>query len=104
MPLKYRDLMGTLWNITERGLLNMYFTFMLMGGLKEWKITCYAILFLSSCSVIGIILFIPESPKWLYAKERYIELRNVLLDLAKKNGTTVSEHSEIIRLADFEEI
>ena len=39
--------------------------------------------------VIGIILVaicLPESPKWLYGKGKYDEVKEVLLYVAKMNG------------------
>lgn len=48
--------------------------------------TMYMGLILVTLSFIFVWSFIPESPKWLYAKERYADLRAVLIYLAKLNG------------------
>lgn len=89
MPRKNVAWMATIWNITEQPLINIYYTLVVLYISKDWKFTCWVVSFLVTASFVGILMFIPESPKWLYAKERYPELQKVLLDLAKNNKVKV---------------
>lgn len=40
-------------------------------------------------SVCLILMYVPESPKWLYEKGRFIEAKEALMYLARKNGVDV---------------
>lgn len=62
-------------------------------GLVEWVIG-YSIL----------LFWLPESPKWLYDKKRYVECQKVLLYMNKVNKGSDDETStpEINRLSSFE--
>ena len=40
-------------------------------------------------SVCLIIMYVPESPKWLYEKGRFIEAKEALIYLARNNGVDV---------------
>ena len=37
-----------------------------------------------------IIKYVPESPKWLYEKGRYIEAKDALVTIARSNGVNVT--------------
>ena len=53
---------------------------------KNWLVTAAIGLFLVSVSFIFVWAFIPESPKWLYVKKRFSDLRAVMIYMAKTNG------------------
>lgn len=40
-------------------------------------------------SFLGVLILIPESPKWLYSKQRFSECQGVLRYTAKFNGVKI---------------
>ena len=60
---------------------------------KEWK---YWYIFAIIISVICLpfVYYIPESPKYLYEKGRFYELRSVIKRIAKTNGVKMDENYE----------
>ena len=85
---------------SKRGLSgslnNMYYVFgyMVASGLAflwpDWREFTLAIGILSGISIFTAPFF-PESPQFLYARNRYDAGRSVLAKLAKKTDTTISE-------------
>ena len=76
-PKRYADMMGTWWNIAEAFvyiLLTIYFAYIS----KNWFWTIAFGTFLSAVTLVTIFLFVPESPKWLFDKKRYVECQDVL--------------------------
>lgn len=102
VPRKNVELLATIWIVTESPMINIYYTLILMYLNRDWKLTCWVIVFLCVASFTGIVCFIPESPKWLYSKERYAALQDVLLTLAKRNGVVVEEFFDIVSLKEFQ--
>ena len=64
-----------------------YFFF---GG-KNWKIPLMPPLVFSVLAFVSS-LFIPESPRYLYAKKDWIQLRKVIKAIAKFNGTKMNQY------------
>jgi len=88
-----------MWNSSENGLTNIYLTTYYWFINKNWLATAYTGLILCFISFSFTWAFIPESPKWLYAKERYADLRAVLIYMAKLNGVKLDPHkSQVYKL------
>ena len=95
-PNKFRATLGTAWNTSELSLTNIYITTYFWFISKNWKGTAYIGEFLVSISFIMIWAFIPESPKWLYVKKRYSDLRAVMIYMARTNGVKLDESTSKI--------
>ena len=88
-----------MWNSSENGLTNIYLTTYFWFINPNWMATMYMGLILVSISFFLVWSFIPESPKWLYAKKRYADLRAVLIYMAKLNGVELNpEKAHIYKL------
>ena len=83
-PKKYHSLLGSIWNISE-GLIYIYLTLYFEYISKDWRWPQFVGL-IQAAICFAIICFIPESPKWLYEKERYQECYTVLETMAKVNS------------------
>lgn len=70
--------------------ITTYFWFLVPVS-RTWIATPAVGLFLVTISFIMVFSFVPESPKWLYVKERYSDLRAVLIYMARTNGLTLDE-------------
>lgn len=65
-PSRYRDSIGSTWLIME-AFINIWTILYYLYINKDWR---FAILFgalLALISFINILIFVPESPKWLYS-------------------------------------
>lgn len=89
-PKLYQPTLGTMWNTSENGLTNIYITTYFWFISKNWMATAYMGLILCFTSFTLVWAFIPESPKWLYSKERYSDLRAVLIYMARLNGVELN--------------
>lgn len=77
--------MGTFWNVVESTtyiFLTLYFRFVS----RKWQPTAIYGALQGSVTVLGLLLFLPESPKWLYGKKRYKECYEVMKKMAKTNN------------------
>lgn len=84
-PEKYQSVIGTVWNVME-GLIVILMVIYFVYISKNWYwIILYATISNFVFQVIGIWL-LPESPKWLYDKKRYVECVKVLKGMATFNG------------------
>ena len=92
-PVKFRAALGTFWNTSELSITNIYLTTYYWYIHPNWIPTAYVAMFLVTISGIMMWFLIPESPKWLYFKERYSDLRAVLIYMAKGNGVKL-DHLE----------
>jgi len=97
-PSKFRATLGTLWNTSELSMTNIYITTYFWFINKNWIGTAYIAEFLVTISFLFTWAFIPESPKWLYVKERYSDLRAVLIYMARTNGKKVDDDAQIHKL------
>jgi len=97
-PTRFRATLGTLWNTSELSLTNIYITTYFLFISKNWIGTAWIGEFLVTISFLCTWAFIPESPKWLYVKERYSDLRAVLIYMARVNGKVVYEDAKIHKL------
>jgi hypothetical protein len=76
-PEKFHGMIGTVWDISESVvyiILTLYYRYVN----KDWH---YIIIFASIeqlISILLIIIYIPESPKWLYDQKRYTECYNAI--------------------------
>jgi MFS family permease len=88
-PTKFRAALGTAWNTSELSLTNIYITTYFWFISSNWKGTAYIGEFLVCISFIMIWAFVPESPKWLFVKKRYSDLRAVMIYMARTNGVNL---------------
>lgn len=49
----------------------------------------YYAVFQNIASIVLIMMYVPESPKWLYEKRRFGEAKSALMYVARKNGIDV---------------
>jgi MFS family permease len=90
-PNRFRAALGTAWNTSELSMTNIYITTYFWFISKNWIGTAIVGEFLVTISFVLIWAFIPESPKWLYAKKRYSDLRAVMIYMARTNGINLDE-------------
>ena len=77
--------MGTIEGCSQ-GAIFIYLTLFYKYGNFGWK---WPVVFAATINLVALILtfvFVPESPKWLYEKERYIESYKVFKKMAAING------------------
>jgi len=94
-PQKYQTVIGTIWNVIEGItiiLLTIYFVYIT----KSWLPIMYWAVISNIVALVISLFFLPESPKWLFTKLRYIECYKVLSKMAKFNGRKT--HDVIDRL------
>ena len=84
-PKESASLLGTLWQVMEAIVL-MEITVYYKWISKNWFWTIFFALCMNVLSLILGIFYVPESPKWLYDKQRYEECADVLTYMAKWNG------------------
>ena len=83
MPTQYQTLVSTLWLIGE-ACINLNATIIVWFITKDTDLLLFIGLFFSVISTLLQVL-LPESPKWLYSKKRYLETYHVLHQMAKIN-------------------
>lgn len=69
-PKSHHAAMGTIWNILEGSeyiFLTIYYRYIS----KKWQPTMFWALFQCTISIVVVLLYIPESPKFLYGKKKY---------------------------------
>mmetsp|Transcript_16487 Transcript_16487/g.27995 ORF Transcript_16487/g.27995 Transcript_16487/m.27995 type:complete len:250 (+) Transcript_16487:334-1083(+) len=86
-PKEAGNMIGGVWNSLE-GSIYIFSTLYFMKN-KNWLYpqAMGNILFFLT---IGPVLYVPESPKWLFKNKRYIECYESLLKMAKFNGKQLS--------------
>lgn len=57
--------MGTVWNMNE-GMVYIYLTIYYRYISKNWIPTLIFAISLQSLTILLIVLWVPESPRWLY--------------------------------------
>ena len=87
-PEKYKNILGTIWNMNE-GMIYIYLTIYYQIN-KNWFWTIAFAAALQFITVLLIIFFIPESPKWLYNVKQYNRCYGVLKIMAKRNGKSLT--------------
>jgi len=102
---------GTIMGITNAmfpfvGLLNL----LLMGIFQNWRVVYYFIIVINlTANVLGM-MYLRESPEWLNANKKYIELLDVFNYIAECNGTkhefvlflTNPDNTKVTIESDFE--
>lgn len=87
-PKKNATWMSTVWNIHDS--LTIVWTILFYRFVSSnWHNTLYWCSFVQAISIIFIMCFIPESPKWLYDQKEWTKLKKVMTYMAKKNGKTM---------------
>ena len=76
-------------------ILVMYFWFVS----KDWE-PWYLMCILIQIGIIVGLLWLPESPDFLYAKGRYDESKEVLMRIAKWNGAKITEDQLVLHPQD----
>lgn len=84
-PSKHREAMGTIWNVSE-GMLLIWLTLFFWFVSKDWKWTVAFGGALAAVCTFLVVVWFPESPKWLYKEKRYKECQKTLVYMAKING------------------
>ena len=89
VPEKSRSIVGTLalaYDCMTMCWATLYFMFISHYTIY-WE---YFAVFQNIVSVIVIIKYLPESPKWLYEKGRYVEAKDALVAVARANGVNAT--------------
>lgn len=85
-------MLGIIWNISE-GLIVVLLTFYFRFISKSWRPPIVLATLLAFISGVYVYLKVPESPKWLYSQQRYLECLKALNYMAGKNGVRLSTDS-----------
>lgn len=96
-PKKWSNLLGTMFNISDYPLINILITIYFLNN-KNTIGTTYISLGYSIVTLVVVWLVVPESPKWLYGKEKYNDLFIVLNFMARMNGKVLPDNSPIFLL------
>lgn len=99
-PVSHQGYVSTFWNCTE-GAIYIYLTIYYKYFNKDWYPTLIFALSLNGL-VLLILVFMPESPKFLYDQKRYSECARVLKLMAKVNHGSNAKTSKIDALAERE--
>ena len=94
-PEKYASYLGAFWNSME-GIIYIYLTIYFRFISKNWLWPQVFGVCLSFVTITLVYLWIPESPKWLYKKQRYEQCNVVFKRIAKFNG--IDEMKSVGRL------
>ena len=70
------------------GLTTMFFIYYCLYITKYWQPWFVSAAILETVALLGLLM-VPESPEFLYAKGRYEEAEQVVIDIAKFNGYTL---------------
>jgi len=76
---------GTVWNVIE-GLTIIWLTIYFVYLTKSWLPIMY---WSAASNIVALVIsffWMPESPKWLYTKQRYMECYKTLSKMASFNG------------------
>ena len=84
MPIKNQNNTG-LWIFNVFGLAMCYIAIQFWVITINCRINCYISMVLSSASFVLCLLFLPESPRFLYGRKRYQEARDVILKISRTN-------------------
>lgn len=101
-PKRFSDTLGTIWNVSEYAIINILLNVYFQNISKNWITTIWIGLGYAVISILGVYFIVPESPKWLYAKERWEDLSIVLKYMARINGVIIPEDSNINELIHAE--
>ena len=84
LPKRYRSIvLGA--TATIEGLILLFATLYFLYISKNWRYWFYAVVVVQVFVLLGL-LWLPESPDFLYAKGKFAESREVILRIAKFNG------------------
>ena len=95
---KHRSMTIAGYGVIDGGvvaILVMYFWFVS----KDWE-PWYLMCILIQIGIIVGLLWLPESPDFLYAKGRYDESKEVLMRIAKWNGAKITEDQLVLHPQD----
>ena len=83
-PTKYHNMLGTLWSMSEC-MIYIYLTIYYKYVSKDWF---WTVAFGLCLNVLGLVflVFLPESPRYLFYKKRFKECEEVLRIMAKYNN------------------
>ena len=70
------------------GLTTMFFIYYCLYITKYWQPWFVSAAILETAALLGLLL-VPESPEFLYAKGRYDEAEQVVMEIARFNGYTL---------------
>ena len=102
LPENYSYLFGTLGGINNAAIyiwLTLYFKL----GNYGWKWTVIVGVVLNFLTLIFSLYWLPESPKWLLSRGRYIEAYKVLKKMALFNGVRITDSIDKL-LGNYEAI
>ena len=88
VPEKSRSIVGTValgYDCMTMCWATLYFMFISHYTIY-WE---YFAVIQNIVSVLLLIRLVPESPKWLYEKGRYVEVKDALIAVARANGVSV---------------
>jgi len=85
MPIEYHFTVPFLFLFSEP-LFVICLTFWYQFIDKSWYLVQLILLVMMVLLTIYYILFVPESPKWLYTWRRFTQSKSVLASMARFNG------------------
>lgn len=94
MPKKFRSIVLAATSTFE-GLILFFATIYFLYLTKDWHYWYYGIIILQVVVIIGLF-WLPESPDFLFAKGRFAESREVILQIADFNGKSGEVTREMI--------
>ena len=94
-PKKNTGWMSTVWNMHDS--LTIVFTILVYRYWNsDWHNTLYWCCFVQSISLLSLVFFIPESPKWLYDQKNWGELHISMTYMASINGKKLKSSATLI--------
>lgn len=96
-PLSYQSAISSIWNVSE-GAVYIYLTIYYKYIDKDWYWTAVVPTVVNTL-VLFALVYLPESPKWLYDQKRYKDCRIVLEKMAKMNKT-----NKLPKIASLDEV
>lgn len=81
--------------LAAKGAISVFIPafYFLFGG-KDWKVP-YSCLIITAPILLGLTLFIPESPRYYYENRMYPQLRALIKKFARTNGVKMDPNYDI---------
>lgn len=83
-PLSYQSAISSIWNVSE-GLVYIWLTIYYKYISKDWYWTAIVPTVVNTLVLVALV-FLPESPKWLYDQQRYKDCAKVFEKMSKMNN------------------
>ena len=76
-----------------------YFAFQFWFFTKDVYVNCIGAAILTTFSLVGTALILPESPRWLFSRKRFQKTKSVISYIARRNSSSALRNMDNIVFA-----